>query len=331
MSLLFFRDIRKLKLSHVSLKMTNKRTFISPDLSLEIVKNIRLLALSGKKNFITYLYEPLVFAGWERDKAHLGSSTAKMMDKIHQDIEDPAYKHTIAHQCKRLISQALAESLSALGDSCIFFLDRMQENNELAGSAEATDFIYAIEKPLKEFGKITNESNEKKFEETIASLTAEDLQTAFNPIRLDKTRKKVYVETELHTLYQQVLTATKSNNLAKCKKLLSRYIVTYNEFESYNKTEVETLLTALDKREAGFRQNLWDSLAIDIYYSVTRGIMEGNTKKAIQGIRKFGYIFEGDPNAKFSYEIDALERKLYGIIQAKGLMRELMKDLRKGI
>ncbi|MDF3821346.1 hypothetical protein P3G55_15695 [Leptospira sp. 96542] len=316
-----------MKLASVSLTMAYKRPFISPDLALEIVKNIRLLALSGKKNFKTYLYDPLVFAGWERDKAHLATSTAKLMDKIHQDVEDPAYKHTISQQCKRLISQSLVEGMSALGDSCIFFLERMQEIPELASSNEATDFVSAIEKPLRDFAKLTSESNEKKFEDSISNLTPEDVKSAFNPIRLDGTRKKVYIETELHTLYNQVLVATKSNNLVKCKKLLSRYIITYNEYESYNKSEVENLLKALDKREVGFRQNLWDSLAIEIYYSVTRGIMEGNAKKAIQGIRKYAYIFEGDPNVKFYYEIDALERKLYGIIQTK----DLMKDLKKGM
>ncbi|WP_411823244.1 hypothetical protein [Leptospira sp. 'Mane'] len=306
--------------------MTNKRAFISPELAHELVKNIRLLALSGKRNFRQYLYDPLVYAGWERDKAHLAASTGKLMDKIQEDSADPAYQHAIALHCKRLISQGLAEGLSALGDSCIFFLEKMQEEPNLAASNEATDFVLAVEKPLKDFAKITSDNNEKKFEESILNLSAEDVKAAFEPIRLDGTRKKVYLETELHTLYQQVLVATKSNNLVKCKKLLSRYIITYNESENYNKSEVETLLIALDKRENGFRQNLWDSLAIEIYYSVTRGIMEGNAKKAILGIRKYAYIFEGDPNAKFYYEIDGLERKLYGIIQAK----DLMKDLKRG-
>lgn len=307
--------------------MIAKRSIILPELALELVKNIRLLAFSGKKNFKRYLYDPLAFAGFERDKAHLAASSGKLMDKIQQDLLDPAYKHTTAHHCKRLISQGLEESYSALGDSCIFFLEKIQEIPELTTAREAIDFVFAIERPLKEFVKSTETENQKKFEESVLSLTVDDMRKAFEPIRLDGTRKKVHIETELHTLYRQILTATKANNLSKCKKLLSKYIFKYNEFESYNRSEVETLLSALNKREEGFRQNLWDSLAIEIYYSVTRGIMEGNAKKAIHGIRKYAYIFEGDPNVKFYYEIDALERKLYGIIQSKGLM----KDLKKGM
>lgn len=197
--------------------MTNKRAFIPPELAHELVKNIRLLALSGKKNFRQYLYDPLVYAGWERDKAHLAASTGKLMDKIQEDSADPAYQHAIALHCKRLISQGLTEGFSALGDSCIFFLDKMQEEPNLAASNEATEFVLAVEKPLKEFAKITSDTNEKKFEESVQNLSVDEMKSAFDPVRLDGTRKKVYLETELHTLYQQVLVATKSNNLAKCK------------------------------------------------------------------------------------------------------------------
>jgi hypothetical protein len=305
--------------------MMNKRAFIPTDLALELIKNIRVLALAGKKNFNKYLLDPLAFAGWERDKAHLATTAAKLMDKIQEDIKDPAYEQTIPHQCKRLISQAISESLSSLGDSCIFFLDRIQELPALANAEESRDFVFIIEKPLKVFAKETAEANEQRFEASIQTLTLDDMKEAFDTVRLDGTRKKVYLEKTIHNLYQQVLLATKSNNLARCKKLLSQYILTYHESETYNKTEVETLLNALDKREVGFRKNIWDSLAIEIYYSVTRGILEGNAKKAIQGIRKYAYIFEGDPDSKFYFEIDGLERKLYGIIQTK----DMMKDLRK--
>ncbi|WP_246047400.1 hypothetical protein [Leptospira ognonensis] len=303
----------------------NQRTTIPADLALELIKTIRVLALAGKKNFNKYLYESLVYGGWERDKAHLATTASRLMDKIQEDLKDPAYEKTIPHQCKRLISQAIAESLSALGDSCIFFLEHIREIPLLAKSEEAREFVFIIERPLKTFAKETAETNEKRFEDSIQTLSLDEMKEAFDTVRLDGTRKKVYLEKTIHNLYQQVLLATKSNNLSRCKKLLSQYILTYHETETYNKAEVETLLNALDKREEGFRKNIWDSLAIEIYYSVTRGILEGNAKKAIQGIRKYAYIFEGDPDSKFYFEIDGLERKLYKIIQDKDMMKNLRK------
>ncbi|EQA44343.1 hypothetical protein LEP1GSC050_3677 [Leptospira broomii serovar Hurstbridge str. 5399] len=307
--------------------MSEKRISIPPDLAQELVKAIRLLALSGKKNFKKYLFEPLVYAGWEREKSVSALASSRMIDKIQEDSRDPAYLHTIPHQCKRLVSQALAENLSALGDSCIFFLEKIQDDPKIAISSEALEFIGLLEKPLNEFAQLTRNNNEKLFEDSIRNFSQEELKSAFEPVKLDGTRQKVYLETEIHTLYQQILAATKANNLTRCKRLLSRYIINYSDSEVYSQPEVENLLAALDKREKGFKQNLMDSIAIELYYSITKGILEGNAKKAIQGIRKYAHTFEGDPNIKYYYEIDTLERKLYSIIQTK----DLMKDLKKGI
>ncbi|TGK20894.1 hypothetical protein EHO61_03270 [Leptospira fluminis] len=307
--------------------MTEKRISIPPDLAQEFVKTTRLLALSGKKNFKKYLYDPLIYAGWEREKSVSALVSSRMMDKIQEESRDPAYLHTIPHHCKRLISQALTENLSALGDSCIFFLEKIQEDPKISISREALEFVSLIEKPLNEFALLTRSNSEKLFEDSIRNFSQEELKSAFEPVKLDATRQKVYLETEIHTLYQQILAASKSNNLARCKRLLSRYIINYSDSEVYSQQEVENLIGALEKRDQGFKQNLMDSIAIELYYSITRGILEGNAKKAIQGIRKYAHTFEGDPNMKYYYEIDSLERKLYAIIQTK----DLMKDLKKGI
>ncbi|TGN20916.1 hypothetical protein [Leptospira idonii] len=307
--------------------MFERRISISQALAQELVKTIRLLALSGKSHFRKYLYDPLAYAGWEKDKAQSSLSAGKMMDKLKEDIEDPAYQNTIGPQCKRLVSNALSETLSALGDSCIFFLERIQEDQKLAQTPEALDFVSAIEKSLKDFSVLTQTKNEKLFEDTIRNFTGDELRSAFEPVKLDTAHQKVYLEKEVHNLYQQILAASKTNNFSRCKKLLSKYIIDYSDSDSYNESEVEKLLSAVDKREPGFKQNVMDSLAIDLYYSVTKGILEGNARKAIQGIRKYAHIFEGNPDIKNYYEIDSLERKLYGIIQAK----DLMKDLKKGL
>lgn len=307
--------------------MVEKRTSIPQDLAQELVKSIRLLAMSGKKNFRKYLFDPFVYAGWEKEKSHSVLAASKMIDKIQEDSRNPSYSHTIPHHCKRLISQAIQESLSALGDSCIFFLEKIQEDSGIAFSSEAIEFVAVLEKPLKDFSKLNSDNNEKLFENSIRNFSKEELKSAFEPVKLDGTRQKVYLDTEVHTLYQQILSAAKVNNLVRCKKLLSRYLINYSDSETYSQQEVENLLDALSKREKGFRETLKDSLAIELYYAITKGIMEGNAKKAIQGIRKYAHIFEGDPNIKYYYEIDALERKLYGIIQTK----DLMKELRKGV
>ncbi|TGK33429.1 hypothetical protein EHQ12_06725 [Leptospira gomenensis] len=307
--------------------MPNPRSKIPQSLAQEFIKTIRLLALSGKKNFRKYLIEPLTYAGWEREKSHSTQSAAKIIDKIQSDSQDPAYVHTIGLNCKRLVSYALGENLSAVGDSCIFFLEKIQERDAVAESPEAADFFSVIEKPLSEFRELNRTKSERLFEDSIKNFSPEELKNALEPVKLDTHRQKVHLDGEVHRLYNMILTATKSDDLPKCKKLLSSYIIKFSDSENYNGQEAENLVKALEKRDAHFRENLRESLAIELYYLITKGILEGNVRKAIQGIRKYAHIFEGDPNARYYYEIDGLERKLYGIIREK----DMMKDIKKGI
>ncbi|MBM9500924.1 hypothetical protein JWG44_11750 [Leptospira sp. 201903071] len=307
--------------------MPNQRNSIPAPLAFEFIKTIRLLALSGKKNFRNYLIDPLLYAGWEREKSHSAQTSGKIIDKIQADSQDSAYVHAIGLHCKRLVSHALGENLSAVGDSCIFFLEKIQEQETVAESKEALEFFSVIEKPLSEFRELNRSKSEKLFEDSIKNFSPEELKNVLEPVKLDTHRQKVYLDREVHRLYNMILTATKSNDLPKCKKLLSSYIIKFSDSEDYNLQEVENLIGALEKRDPFFKENLRDSLAIELYYLITKGILEGNPKKAIQGIRKYAHIFEGDPNAKYYYEIDGLERKLYGIIREK----DIMKDIKKGI
>ncbi|PJZ68024.1 hypothetical protein CH373_18280 [Leptospira perolatii] len=307
--------------------MPEKRTSVPSALAEEIIKTIRLLALSGKKNFRKYLCDPLIFGGWEREKAHNALSSAKGIDKIQEESRNPAYLHTIGPHCKRLVSQALSENLSAIGDTCIFFCEKILEDEQVAASPEALEFIGLLEKPMTEFAHLNQTRSEKLFEDSIRNFSPDELKTAFEPVKLDAHRQKVYLDAEVHRLYSQIVSAAKSNDVMRCRKLLSSYIINFSDSENYNNQEVEKLIDALTKRASGFRENLKDSLAIDLYYSITRGILEANVKKAIQGIRKYAHIFEGDPDVKYYYEIDSLERKLYGIIHSKDLMKELKKGI----
>jgi hypothetical protein len=291
----------------------------------ELARLIRLLALTGKKAFQTYLFEPLSYSGWEGPKQSWNSR--KYGDRIREDIQDPNRLGTIAPLCKRMISQAMTENPSALGDSCLLFLDAIQSYTEVALSTESQDFLKILTKPLLEFRGIHSHRTEKLFENGIQNFSGEELREAFQPVKLDASKEKVYLDTEVHILYQQILSASKSGNLAKCKKLLSGYIIKFRDQDSYSEKEVEKLIAALEIREPGFREELFNSIAIEIYYVLTKAILEKNLKRAISQIRKYAHIFEGNPETPYYFEIDSLERTLYKIISEKGLMDQLKKSI----
>lgn len=293
--------------------------------AVSLAKLIRLLAITGKKAYHRYLYEPISYAGWEGPKQ--AWSSKKYMEKVKQDCQDLSRLNSIAPLCKRMVCQAMTENPSALGDSCLLFLEVIHREPIIAGSRESVEFVKIIQNPLKEFEEIHSNRSEKLFEQAVTDFTPEELVSAFKPVKLDTHKEKVYMDTEVHNLYQQVLSASKSGNLQRCKKLLSAFILKYRDSDTYSEEEVDQLIRALEKREAGFAEELLGSMAIDLYYQLTKAILEKNIKKSIASIRKYAHIFEGDPNTPYFLEIDKMERTLYKIISEKGLMDELKKSL----
>ena len=287
----------------------------------ELVKDIRLLAKTGKDSFSRYLYTPIENAGWHSDSS--GQSARRIMERLENESKDESYIHTIGPRCKRLICSAMGESLSALGDSSIFFLEKMQLHVSISASPEAIEFADIISKPMTDFRNRCSQKNEVLFREKVSRLDADELKLAMEPVRLEANTEKVRIDTEIRRLYDNILIASKYNNIPKCRKILSTYIVRYCDDPSYAGADVEKLVTALGKRENGFKAELDSSIAIDLYYQITRAVLGGDISTAIQGIRKYGYIFSGDSSAKYFFDIDRLERILYQMITEKGLWNNL--------
>jgi hypothetical protein len=290
-------------------------------LAQEYIANIRLLAQSGAVAFSRYLYEPLQYAGWSLDQQ--GQSARKLMERIEIEAKDPSFLHTIAPKCKRVIMCAMREKLSILGESAVFFLGKMQLHAKISSSPESIEFVEILKEPLSEFQKRTIEKSGTLFKAAIAHIGQEALQSAMEPVRLDSSAEKVKLDGEIKRLYDNILIASKYNNIPKCRKLLSNYIMRYSDSEDYAKTDVDRLIDAMDKRDEGFAADLKEVIAIELYYKITQGVLDGNVAAAVQGIRKYGYIFEGNAATKYFYDIDKLERILYQMITEKEMWEDL--------
>jgi hypothetical protein len=290
-------------------------------LSQELIKSIRILAKNGRESFRSCLFEPLRYSGWQGGQSDL--NVRKSMERIHIESGNPAFLTTIGPRCKRLIMHAMNDSYETLGDASIFFLERMQIHVKVSGSVEALEFTEIIQKPLLDFQKNQSEKNESLFEKAISGIKPEDLKTAFDPVKIETVREKVRLGDEIKRLYDNILIASRYNNIPKCRKLLSNYIIRYSDEDDYARNDVDRLVEAMEKREPGFESELMSQIAVDLHYRITQGILGGDIPSAVQGIRKYGYIFEGDANAKHFYDIDRLERILYKIITDKNLWDEL--------
>lgn len=290
----------------------------------ELIKEIRLCAKSGKGTFSHYVYKPLSEAGWRG--GHHDGSIRKLLERINIESDDPSFLHTVAPRCKRLICHSMEENLSALGDASIFFLEKMQLHVSISASPESIEFINIISPSLSHFQTLHSQKSELLFRNAIKGVDPSELKTVMEPVKLENTAEKIKIDGTIKRLYDNILIASSYHNLPKCRKILSSYIIRYSDSEDYARDDIEKLIRALTKREKDFETEIRTMIAIDLYYQITRGILNGDLRAAIQGIRKYGYIFEGDTSAKYFYDIDRLERILYQMITDKGLWDELKEQ-----
>ncbi len=284
-------------------------------LAQEYITTVRLLAQSGKGAFTRYLYDPLQNAGWINDST--GQGARRQMERIDIEAKDPSFLHTIAPKCKRVIMCAMEESLPVLGESVIFFFNKMQVHTKISSSPEAVQFIDILHNPFKSFQTHTAEKSGSLFKEAISRIDDRTLQSALEPVKLGTSADKVKLDSEIKRLYDNIFLASKYNNIPKCRRLLSNYIIRYSDDEEYAKDNVDRLVEAMNKRNQGFADGLKEAIAIELNYRITQGVLNGDVAAAVRGIRKYGYIFEGNSDTKFFYEIDKLERILYQMITEK--------------
>lgn len=299
---------------------------VPPALSQELIKIIRLLAMTGRTLFRRYLKEPLDESGWTRAGRHLESS-GTMMERLEKAARTPNTVHTTGLLARKLISRAMQETDSTLGNAVIFYLTLMLENIRVSSTEEANELVKIIESPLRKFQELQNERSEKIFADTLSSFSEEEIRTAFQPVKLSDAGERVKLDEEIARLYSQILHASKAEDFVRCRRYISQYMIRFSDQKNYNEEELEKIIEALEKRQKGFSTSLYNFIAIELYYSITRNISKGKIPPTVQAIRKYAHIFQGNPESMYFYEIDKMERILYKLISERKLWKELDKQV----
>ena len=199
----------------------------------------------------------------------------------------------------------------------------MSQSSVVSASKEAVEFVQTIYEPLSKFRDIHQNRSEQIFEDSLANISTADLKEAFQPVDLGKHKIKVEVQRQALQLFQKIKYANKDEDLPRCLKLIAAYLIKYGDAENNNREEVDRLIEAFQTKDENFKQALEDNIAINLFYTIQKSITEGDLKRTIEGIRKYAHIFEGNPDVKYFQEIDVLEQKLYRLITAKDLWKEL--------
>ncbi|AFM13749.1 hypothetical protein [Turneriella parva] len=287
----------------------------------EMNRLVRLLAQSGKNNFKKFVYDPLYKAAWERRAA----DARKTLEHLRAELKNPAYRNTLAPNCKRMIGAAMAENLSVFGDTVLFFLEVIQIIPQVGEAKESAEFMSILKGPLGVWQKEQDERSAYLFDRELNNMQDAQIAEALEPVKLGVTEERARINAEIQRLYQQILIASRADNYKRAGQLLSRYMIEYSDAEDYAEKDVRKVIDALKARDKTFEESLNALLATDLYYRISQGIMKGDLRAAVRMIRKYAHIFEGNPNIRYYYEIDRLERMLYNVITKKDLWKFIKK------
>jgi hypothetical protein len=287
----------------------------------ELNRLVRLLAQSGKNNFTKYVYDPLYAAAWERRPG----DARKTLEHLRGEIKNPAYRSALAPNCKRMIGAAMAENLSVVGDCVLFFLEVIQIVPQMGEASEAIELLAILKSPLTEWQKQQAERSAYLFDRELNNMQDAQIAEALEPVKLGVTEERARITGEIQRLYQQILIASRADNYKRAAQMLSRYMIEYSDAEDYAEKDVRKVIDALKARDKTFEDSLNALLATDLYYRISQGIMKGDLRVAVRMIRKYAHIFEGNPNIRYYYEIDRLERMLYNVITKKDLWKLMKK------
>ncbi|HRP69868.1 MAG TPA: hypothetical protein PLY93_10090 [Turneriella sp.] len=163
------------------------------------------------------------------------------------------------------------------------------------------------------------------FDRELNNMEDARIAEALEPVKLGSADTKSHISHEVQMLYQQILIASRADNFKRAGQLLSRYMIEYSDAEDYAEKDVRKVIDALTLRDPSFSGALHNLLATDLYFRITQGIMKGDLKVAVRMIRKYAMIFEGNPDIRYYYEIDRLERMLYNVITKKNLWKIMKK------
>jgi len=144
-------------------------------------------------------------------------------------------------------------------------------------------------------------------------------------VNLDRS-KKAGLSKNASKLFDFIIKAEKQNDLVRCRRLISDYIIENCGIEDNNFEQVYRVIERLNKQNKNFETEINDSIAIVLYYDLIEGITSNNLKKAINAIRGYALIFKGDENTMHFYRVDSLEKKLYTIFEKKKTFGKIIVD-----
>lgn len=291
-------------------------TTIRSPLIDNFLRIIQSLAKQGRKTYHLYLIDPL--SGWS------SSVPAEPMDKLMSLLEqaraDRSKKLSLLY--KMSIIKAVAQDqfdLSLPGNLSMSFLKSMKEEQRVALSDEAVEFVNVLRDPFKEYADKEFIRMNKKFEEEISTADVVEVEKLIKAHEGEEAASREIDEQSARAL-SRIRDMIRSAPVPDIKREVIVYLLKYADPSMPNRhLAINKVIAPLELKNQSFMIEVMDSAAVIIYHEILNSIKDNDLLKAVKNIGTYAILFRGNPETPNYREVDSFEKKFFKLIDDRNL------------
>jgi hypothetical protein len=277
---------------------------------------IQSLAKQGRNTYHQYLIDPL--SGWS------SSVPAEPMDKLMSLLEqaraDRSKKLSLLY--KMSIIKAVAPDqfdLSLPGNLSMSFLKSMKEEQRVALSDEAVEFVNVLRDPFKEYADKEFIRMNKKFEEEISTADVVEVEKLIKAHEGEEAASREIDEQSARAL-SRIRDMIRSAPVPDIKREVIVYLLKYADPSMPNRhLAINKVIAPLELKNQSFMIEVMDSAAVIIYHEILNSIKDNDLLKAVKNIGTYAILFRGNPETPNYREVDSFEKKFFKLIDDRNL------------
>jgi len=291
-------------------------TTIRSPLIDNFIRIIQSLAKRGRNAYHQYLIDPL--SGWSSTMP--AESLDRLMELLHKARVARSMKVPLLYKMSIVKSVAPDQlDLSLPGNLSMNFLKSMKEEQRVAVSDEALEFVNLLKDPFREYSDGEFIRMNKKFEQEIASVDVVEVEKLIKAHEGEEAANRVVDEQAAQAL-SRIRDLIRSAELPEIKRQVIVFLLKYADPSMPNRhLAVRNVIAPLELKNKNFMNEVMDSAAVIIYHEILKAITENNMVTAVKHIGKYAVLFRGNPETPNYREVDSFEKKFFKIIEERNL------------
>ena len=300
--------------------MRDMITTIRSPLIDNFLRIIQSLAKRGRNAYHQYLVDPL--SGWST------AVPAEPMDRLLSLLDQArtAGGKKLPLLYKMSIVKAVAPDqfdLSLPGNLSMSFLKSMKEEQRVAMSDEAIEFVNILKDPFKDYSDKEFIRMNKKFEEEISSVGVVEVEKLIKAHEGEEAASREIDEQSEKSL-SRIRDMIRTADISEIKREVIVYLLKYADPSKPNRhLAIRNVIAPLELKNKTFMNEVMDSAAVIIYHEILKSIKDNNMLKAVKNIGTYAVLFRGNPETPNYREVDSFEKKFIKLIDERNLWDRL--------